>query len=85
MAQYTERKIMEVHPCLNAFELWVLTRPGPRVDVMTLQAGVESLRAELDTILEELVLESEAPFAEPAEDTVMTTLFATTDVPPPPP
>ena len=29
--------------------------------------------------------ESEAPYAEPAEDTVMAALFATSEIPPPPP
>ena len=46
MAQHTERKIMEFHQRLNAFELRVLDRPAPPVDVSTLQAGVESLRAD---------------------------------------
>ena len=32
-----------------------------------------------------LVPESEAPFAEPAEDTVMAALFATSEIQPPPP
>ena len=36
-------------------------------------------------ILKARVLESEAPSAEPAEDTVMATLFATFEIPPPPP
>ncbi|XP_069155313.1 uncharacterized protein [Solanum lycopersicum] len=36
-------------------------------------------------ILEARVLESEAPSAEPAEDTVMTALFATSEIPSPPP
>ena len=44
MVQYTERKIDEVHQCLDAFELRVLALPSPPVDVPTLQAGVDSLR-----------------------------------------
>ena len=36
-------------------------------------------------ILEARVPESEAPSAEPAEDTVMAALFATSEIPPPPP
>ena len=65
--------------------MWGLARPTPTVDVMTLQAVVESLRADLDTILEYRVPDSEAPSADPAEDTVMAALFATSDVPPPHP
>ena len=63
----------------------MLARPSPPVDVLTLQAAVESLRADIDMILEARVLESEAPSAEPAEDTVMTALFATSEIPSPPP
>ena len=36
-------------------------------------------------ILESRVPESEAPSIEPAEDTVMATLFVTSEIPPPPP
>ena len=43
MALLTERKIVEVHQRLDAFELRVLARPAPLVDVSTLQASVESL------------------------------------------
>ena len=52
MVQYTERKIAEVHQRLDAFELRVLDRPAPPVDVSTLQGAVDSLRADIDTILE---------------------------------
>ena len=51
----------------------------------TLQAAVDSLCADIDIILEARVPESEAPSAEPAEDTMMVALFATSDIPPPPP
>ena len=45
MVHYTERKIAEVHQRLDAFELRVLAQPAPPVDVSTLQAVVDSLRA----------------------------------------
>ena len=48
---------------LDAFELRVLARPSPQVDVLTLVAAVESLRADIDMILEARVPESEAPSA----------------------
>ena len=51
----------------------------------TLQDAVDSLRADIDMILEARVPEFEAPSAEPAEDTVMEALFATSEIPPPPP
>ena len=85
MQQFTERKIAEVNQRLDAFELRVLARPAPPVDLSTLQAAVDSLRAEIDTILEARVPESEAPSVEPAEDTVLASLFTTSDIPPPPP
>ena len=62
----------------------MLARPAPQVDVSTLQAEVDSHRAENDMILEARVSDSEAPSAEPAEDTVMAALFATSEIPPPP-
>ena len=85
MVQFTERKIIDVNQLLNAFELRMLARPAPPVDVSTLQAAVDSLRADIDTILEARVPESEAPFVEPTEDTLLAALFATSEIPPPPP
>ena len=69
---------------LDAFELWVLARPAPQVDVLILQAAVDSFRTYIDMILEARVPESEAPSVEPAEDTVMEALFATSEISPPP-
>ena len=84
MVQHTERKIAEVHQRLDAFELRVLARPASPVDVSTLQAAVDNLHADIDMILEARVPESEAPSAEPAEDTVMAALFAIFEILPPP-
>ena len=63
----------------------MLARPDPLVDVSTLQVAVDSLRADIDMILEARVPESEAPSVEPTEDTVLAALFATSEIPPPPP
>ena len=63
--QFTERKIAEVNQRLDAFELRVLARPAPPVDVSALQATVDNLRADIDTILEARVPEFDAPFVEP--------------------
>ena len=82
MVQHTERKIAEVHQRLDALELRVLDRLAPQMDVSTLQAAVESPRTDIDMILEARVPESEASSTEPAEDTVMATLFATSEIPP---
>ena len=83
--QYTERKIAAVHHRLEAFELWVLAQPASPVDVTTLQAAVDSLRADINMILEARVPESEAPSVDPVEDTVLEALFATSEIPPHPP
>ena len=56
---------------MDSFELRLLARPAPPVDVLTLQAAVDSLHADIDTILEARVPDSEAPSVEPAEDTVL--------------
>ena len=85
MVQHTERKITEVHQRFDAFEMRVLARPAPQVDVCTLQATVESLRVDINMILEARVPEFEVPYTEPVEDTVMEALFATSEIPPPPP
>ena len=85
MVKHPERKIAEVHQRLDTFELRVLARPAPKVDVSILQATVDSLRTEIDMILEAREPESEAPSAKPTEDTVMAALFATLEIPPPPP
>ena len=76
-----QRKIAEVHQRLDAFELRVLARPAPPVDVSTLQAAVDSLHANIDMILDARVSE----LVEPVEDTVLAALFATSEIPPPPP
>ena len=85
MVHYTERNIVEVHQRLDTFELRVIGQPAPQVDVSILQAAVDSLRTDIDMILAARVPESEAPSAEPAEDMVMETLFATFEIPPTPP
>ena len=77
MVQFTERKIVEVNQRLDVFELRVLARPAPLVDVSTLQDAFDILRADIDTILEARVPESEALSVEPAEDKVLAALFAT--------
>ena len=70
---------------MDAFELRVLARQAPQVDVSTLQATFEILRAYIDMILEDRVPEFDAPFTDLAEETVMAALFATSKIPPPPP
>ena len=84
MVQHSEQKIAEVHQHLDAFELRVLTRQAPQMDLSTLQAMIKCLRANIDMIIESRVPNSEGPSLEPAEDTVMAALFATSEILPPP-
>ena len=58
MVQHIEWKNYEVHQCLDAFELRVLARPAPHVYLMTLQVAIDSLRRDIDMILEARVPES---------------------------
>ena len=79
MQQFTERKIAEVNQRLDTFELRVLAHSAPPVDVSTLQAAVDSLRADIDTILAR-VPDSESPSFEPVEDTILAALFTTSEI-----
>ena len=60
MVQHTERKIAEVHQRLDTFELRVLSRPAPQVDVR--------LPTE-DTVMAALFATSEIPPPPPRENT----------------
>ena len=82
IAQHINRKIAEVHQLVEAFELRVLARQVPPMDVSTVQAAVYSLRADIVMILEARVPQSEAPYADLTEDIVLDALFATSEIPP---
>ena len=58
MAQHTERKIAEVHQRLDSFDLRMLARAAPLMDVSTLQAALDSLREDIDMIIEARVPET---------------------------
>ncbi|XP_027771477.1 uncharacterized protein LOC114076530 [Solanum pennellii] len=85
IAKEITRQILAVHQRLDAFELRVLARPAPTIDLTTLQAAVASLRADVDAILDAWVPKTEATHAESADDMVFAALFQTTAAPPPPP
>ena len=78
-----ERKIAEVHQRLDAFELRVLAWQPLQWMCRLFRLGLTAF-ADIDTILEARVPESEAPCVEPTEDTVLAALFATSAIPPPP-
>ena len=56
---------MEVHQCLDAFKLRVISLSAPTVDATNFQATVQRLRVDLDTILEARVPKSEALLMSP--------------------
>lgn len=75
VAQQTEKNISMVHKCVNAFELRVLSRPTPTIDLTALQEDVQNLWADGDSILEMRGNESKiAPF-KLTENTVFVALF----------
>uniref|UniRef100_M1DQM0 Integrase core domain containing protein n=1 Tax=Solanum tuberosum TaxID=4113 RepID=M1DQM0_SOLTU len=51
MEQMMDQKIQAIHKCLDAFELRVLERPTPTIDVTTFQMALASLRADVDALL----------------------------------
>uniref|UniRef100_M1DKD1 Integrase core domain containing protein n=1 Tax=Solanum tuberosum TaxID=4113 RepID=M1DKD1_SOLTU len=79
--QMIDRKIQEVHKRLDAFQLSVLERPAPTIDVTTFQTELASLRADIDALLSptETVTEVEPVVEE--DEVVMTALFG--DIMPP--
>ena len=85
MAQKTKFKIQAVHHCLDAFEIRVLARPAPTINMNTLQEVVASLCVDVDAILDVSTPETEAAPTELAEDTILVALFTTTTALLPPP
>ena len=51
----------------------------------TLQVVVDSLRTDIDMIIQDRVVESEVSSTELGKDTEMDALFATSEIQPPPP
>ena len=75
VAQQIEQKTRAVQQCLDAFELRVLARPTPTIDLTTLQAAVEILVSDVYAILEMGGIDPEILLIELAEDKVLDALF----------
>uniref|UniRef100_M1DEQ1 Integrase core domain containing protein n=1 Tax=Solanum tuberosum TaxID=4113 RepID=M1DEQ1_SOLTU len=77
-----DQKVQAVNKRMDAFELRVLKRPGPTIDVTTFQDDLASLRADVAALL---APDTKVPESAPAvleDEMVMTTMFGDTMPPP---
>lgn len=77
IAELMEQKIQAFHQCIDAFELRVLARPVPTINLTPHQDVVASLRADVDNIVEMRGTKSKNEAFELAEDIVFVELFTT--------
>uniref|UniRef100_M1D9F3 Integrase core domain containing protein n=1 Tax=Solanum tuberosum TaxID=4113 RepID=M1D9F3_SOLTU len=73
-----DRKIQAGNKLLDAFELLVLDRPAPAIDLSSFEAELASLRADVDAILATPTDEPQAAPTAMADDTVLDALFSGT-------
>uniref|UniRef100_M1DIL4 Integrase core domain containing protein n=1 Tax=Solanum tuberosum TaxID=4113 RepID=M1DIL4_SOLTU len=73
-----DRKIQAVKKHLDAFELRVLERPAPTIDLSSFQSELASLWADVDAILATRTVEPQAAPTALADDTVLDALFSGT-------
>lgn len=75
MEHMMEQKVHVVYKRLDAFELRVLERSSPTVDVNTLQKEIESLCADITGLLSPPKTEPESAPTESIDDTMLSALF----------
>uniref|UniRef100_M1DFR0 Integrase core domain containing protein n=1 Tax=Solanum tuberosum TaxID=4113 RepID=M1DFR0_SOLTU len=73
-----DRKVQAVNKRLDAFELRVLERSAPAIDLSALQADLASLRTDVDIILAAPSVETQAAPTALADETVLDALFSGT-------
>uniref|UniRef100_M1DFE2 Integrase core domain containing protein n=1 Tax=Solanum tuberosum TaxID=4113 RepID=M1DFE2_SOLTU len=73
-----DRKVQAVNKRLDAFELRVLGRSAPTIDLFALQAELASLRTDVNAILSTPIVEPQAAPIALADDTVLDALFSGT-------
>uniref|UniRef100_M1DLL2 Integrase core domain containing protein n=1 Tax=Solanum tuberosum TaxID=4113 RepID=M1DLL2_SOLTU len=73
-----DRKVQAVNKRLDAFELRVLERSAPVIDLSALQAELASLRTDVDAILAAPSVEPQVAPTALADDTVLDALFSRT-------
>ncbi|WMV49736.1 hypothetical protein MTR67_043121, partial [Solanum verrucosum] len=71
-----------IHKPLEAFELRVFERPGPAIDITTLQTEWNSLHNDVDALLAHAKTVAETAPVNAADDMVMTDLFGDSMLPP---
>uniref|UniRef100_M1DGT9 Integrase core domain containing protein n=1 Tax=Solanum tuberosum TaxID=4113 RepID=M1DGT9_SOLTU len=78
MEDIMDRKIHVINKRLDAFELRVLERPSPTIDLSSFQIELASLRDDIDAILATPTAEPQAAPTALADDTVLDALFSGT-------
>uniref|UniRef100_M1DEM4 Integrase core domain containing protein n=1 Tax=Solanum tuberosum TaxID=4113 RepID=M1DEM4_SOLTU len=73
-----DQKVQAVNKRLDAFELRVLERSAPAIDLSALQADLASLRTDVDAILAAPSVETQVAPTALADDTVLDALFSRT-------
>uniref|UniRef100_M1DYI7 Integrase core domain containing protein n=1 Tax=Solanum tuberosum TaxID=4113 RepID=M1DYI7_SOLTU len=82
MEQMMDAKIQAVYKCLVAFELRVLERPAPTIDVTTFQTELVRLRVDVDELLTLVVLVLDTAPEVEEDEVVMFALFGDSMPPP---
>uniref|UniRef100_M1DNR8 Integrase core domain containing protein n=1 Tax=Solanum tuberosum TaxID=4113 RepID=M1DNR8_SOLTU len=82
MEHIMDWKIQVIHKCLDAFELRVLERTAPTIDVSTFQMELASLHANVDALFSSTHIVPETTSAIREDEVVMTALFSETMPPP---
>uniref|UniRef100_M1DAM2 Integrase core domain containing protein n=1 Tax=Solanum tuberosum TaxID=4113 RepID=M1DAM2_SOLTU len=73
-----DQKVQTVNKRLDAFELCILERSAPAIDLSALQAELASLRTDVDAILAAPSVEPQVTPTALADDTVLDALFSRT-------
>uniref|UniRef100_M1DID7 Integrase core domain containing protein n=1 Tax=Solanum tuberosum TaxID=4113 RepID=M1DID7_SOLTU len=76
METMTDQKVQVVHKRLDAFELRVLARPASVTDFTSNRTKLDSLRADIDSILDAPTYEPKSTPTALANDTVLGALFS---------
>uniref|UniRef100_M1DI10 Integrase core domain containing protein n=1 Tax=Solanum tuberosum TaxID=4113 RepID=M1DI10_SOLTU len=76
MEDMMDWKIQAVNKCLDAFELRVLKRPAPTIDLSSFEVELASLWADVDAILATPIVDPQAALTALADDTVLDALFS---------